>query len=44
VRTDSNAVAAEIAMTVRELFGKSFLAESKNPGRTNGDAEAVFLA
>src|ERR1039458_5228128 len=39
-----SAVAAENANTVRNLFGKSFLIESKEPGRTNRHACTVTLA
>ena len=37
-------MAAENANTVRNLFGKSFLIESKEPGRTNRHACTVTLA
>jgi hypothetical protein len=41
VGTHGNAVSAENATGLRKLFGKSILAESKNPGRAHRHAYAV---
>jgi hypothetical protein len=42
--TDGNAVAAENAIAVRDLLGKSVLIQGKDPGWTNRHACAVFFA
>jgi hypothetical protein len=43
-RADGNAVAAENATAIRDLFGKSIFVENQAPGRTNRYAYSIALA